>query len=269
MPNYPVLSAATILLKSANFYGGEDPTPIKVVAYFIFSRIFTIMKAKAIIVAAGSGTRFGASIPKALIELFGKPLVRWSAEIFGEIDAVDSIIVLAPMGFEKDFTNALSGLKKEFTITTGGITRTDSVRNGISILPTDCELVAIHDAARPLVSIEEIESVLIAAEKHGAATLATPVSDTLKLVEKDFITATADRSNLWAVQTPQVFRRKIIEEALSTSLSASPTDECALVEAIGYPIYIVKGSRRNIKITYPEDLEIAEALIGRKRNENL
>jgi 2-C-methyl-D-erythritol 4-phosphate cytidylyltransferase len=223
------------------------------------------MKATAIIVAAGSGTRFGAEIPKALVKLFGKPLVRWSAEVFCEIDTVESLIVIAPIGFEKDFRNALAGLNKKIKITAGGQTRTDSVRNGISILPSDCDIVAIHDAARPLISSQEITAVLLAAEKHGAATLATPVSDTLKLVEKDFIIGTVDRTKFWGVQTPQVFRRAIIEKALSASLDSSSTDDCALVETIGYPIYIVKGSRRNIKITYPEDLEIAEAVIAQNR----
>ncbi len=218
------------------------------------------MRVTVILVAGGSGVRFGAEIPKALVELGGKPLVRCSAEAFCGIDEVESIIVLAPEGFEKRFEGVLSGLSKKIIVGTGGAMRTDSVCNGIALAPDGCDIFAIHDAARPLVKIEDIQAVIKAANEHGAATLATPVSDTLKIVENETIIETVDRSRFWAVQTPQVFRAGLYRKALESAPS-SPTDDCAIVEGYGHPVRVVAGSRLNIKITYIEDLAIAEAIL--------
>lgn len=225
-----------------------------------FSGYYHDMKVTAIIVAAGSGTRLGAKIPKALVDIAGKPMVRWSAEKFCEIELIDSIIVLTPVGYEERFERALAGLSMPITMSVGGATRTDSVIKGIELVPDDCDIVAIHDAARPLVKIEDIRRVIDIAEKYGAATLATPVSDTLKIVENEIISETVDRSRYWAVQTPQVFGFELFRQALAKA-SRSSTDDCANVERYGHPVHIVRGSRKNIKITYSEDLDVAEAIL--------
>lgn len=222
------------------------------------------MRVAVIIVAGGSGVRFGAEIPKALVELGGKPLVRWSVEAFCGIDDVESIVVLAPEDFEVRFEAVLSDLSKKVIIGTGGETRTDSVRNGIALVPDGCDTVAIHDAARPLVKTEDIRAVLEAANEHGAATIATPVSDTLKIVEDETIIETVDRSKYWAIQTPQVFRFDMYKRALERA-KISPTDDCGIVEDYGYPVKVIAGSRLNIKITYPEDLFVAEAILKGRR----
>ena len=211
------------------------------------------------------GKRLGTGIPKALVKLAGKPLIRWSAEVLAGAESMDLIMAIAPAGYEEDFTEILAGISRPILIITGGKARTDSVRNGIEALPRNCNIVGIHDAARPLVEIPDIDRVFRAAEEFGAAALAVPVADTLKLVENDAIKKTVDRSGMWAVQTPQVFRRELIEKAVADiPPGGSYTDTCSLVERLGKPIHVVCGSRNNIKITYPEDLELAEALIARK-----
>ncbi|MGC9314805.1 MAG: IspD/TarI family cytidylyltransferase, partial [bacterium] len=122
--------------------------------------------------------------------------------------------------------------------------------------------VAIHDAARPLITIDDIRAVLEVAETTGAATLAHPVSDTIKMVEENIILDTVDRSRLWAVQTPQVFHRDIYAKAIQSAYSETATDDCALVEKSGHSVRVVPGSRINLKITYPEDKIIAEAILN-------
>ncbi len=219
------------------------------------------MKTAVIIPAAGSGTRFGESIPKALINLAGLPMVRWSAKAFCGIKQITSIIVLTPDGYETEFSTALENLDIVPIISRGGSTRAESVRIGMSLLPDDCKLVAIHDAARPLITTEDIRAVLEVAETTGAATLAHPVSDTLKTVEEKIILDTVDRSRLWAVQTPQVFHRDIYAKALQSSFSETATDDCALVEQSGHSVRVVPGSRINFKVTYPEDKIIVEAIL--------
>lgn len=220
------------------------------------------MKTAVIIPAAGSGTRFGESIPKALIKFAGLPMVRWSADAFRGIEQITSIIVLTPEGYETEFSTALENLGIAPIISRGGSTRAESVRIGMSLLSDDCELVAIHDAARPLITTDDIRAVLEVAETTGAATLAHPVSDTIKMVEENIILDTVDRRRLWAVQTPQVFHRDIYAKAIQSAYLETATDDCALVEKSGHSVRVVPGSRINLKITYPEDKIIAEAILN-------
>jgi len=219
------------------------------------------MSVTAIIVAAGSGQRLGADIPKALIQIAGSPIVLWSAEVMASVESITNLVIIAPSGFEDEIATALSNLAKPFIVATGGEMRTDSVRNGLRLVPDDCDFVAIHDAARPLVLRKDIEATILAAQESGAAVLGVPVADTLKSVDGDYIVGTVDRNGLWAVQTPQVFRRDLITEAISSSILTPATDDSVFIERIGHAVKIVKDSRTNLKITYSEDLAIAEAIL--------
>ncbi len=230
----------------------------------------------AVIAAAGSGERLGAGGPKAFVPLAGRPLVEWSIAALRATPGVRSIVVACPPGHVHD----LGG--HDLGVVDGGATRAQSVANALAAVGT--ELVAIHDAARPLVTPELIEAVvatLLADPEADGAIAATPVTDTLKrsmspdpsrpasspYLGSDVgrvIDETVDRAGLWAAQTPQVFR----VEALRRALEADPeqvesaTDEAMLVEAAGGRVLIHPSSAENLKVTTRFDLEVAEALIG-------
>jgi 2-C-methyl-D-erythritol 4-phosphate cytidylyltransferase len=218
----------------------------------------------AIIVAAGSGSRFGSDTPKQFAALAGKPVIIHTLEKFEACPAVDEIIlVLSEIG-RKHFEHALgdrpfSKLKK---IVTGGATRAESVRNGLDGVDQACEVVAVHDGARPLVTTEEITLTIAKAAETGAACLVAEATDTIKQIEGNVIRGTTDRSQLRRALTPQAFRIDIIGRAFENAdLNDAVTDECYLVEKLGVNISIVDGSPRNIKITRDDDLRIAEALL--------
>lgn len=219
----------------------------------------------AIIVAAGSGSRLGREIPKQFIEILGKPVVRYSMERFDEAPSVDSIVVVAASSEIGRFTAAASGfgIKKLHAIVAGGAARVHSVRLGLAAVHSKTELVAVHDAARPLVTVDEIERTLAAARRFGAACLTAPVSDTIKFVESDTINSTLDRGKLRRALTPQAFRLEILQRAFADGgADGNVTDESSLVEKLGHAVASVAGSARNIKITFPEDLIFAEALLA-------
>lgn len=215
----------------------------------------------AIIVAAGSGTRFGAGRPKQFVEILGKPLLAHTIERFESCPAVDRIVLVLPASEVENFPKIFSSPKLK-KIVAGGRTRAESVSNGLRVVAPETEIVAVHDGARPLVSIEEIEKTLAAARETGAACLVAPVSDTVKEVSGGKIIRTVDRTSLRRALTPQCFRLEILQKAFSEAdLSEAATDECFLVEKAGYEISVVDGSPKNIKITTPEDLILAEALL--------
>ena len=216
----------------------------------------------AIIVAGGSGERLGADVPKGFIELCGKTLIERSVAAFA--DLVEGMVVVVPSGWEDRAEGFLRPFGNRVKIIAGGKTRTESVRRGFAELDRGIDVVAIHDAARPLVERGDIIRAFDAAKASGAAALAIPVTDTLKVVEGDYIVRTLAREGLWAVQTPQVFERGLLERALAAT-DGDATDDCALVEAMGGKIRIVLGKRTNIKITYPDDLALAEALLKMER----
>jgi len=219
------------------------------------------MNVCAIIVGAGKGERLDAETPKSIVKLGDKPLVRWCVEAMAAVETITSIVVLAPSGYEQQIEDILQGIDRPVIVKTGGETRTDSVRIGVKSVAKSCNIVAIHDAARPLIKPSHILRVIIAAAEHGAAALATPVNDTLKRVEGECIISTQPRDNLWAVQTPQVFQRELLERALELlSQGVFLSDDCALLERIGESVRVVRGDATNIKITYPEDIIIAEAI---------
>ncbi|HHS50523.1 MAG TPA: 2-C-methyl-D-erythritol 4-phosphate cytidylyltransferase [candidate division Zixibacteria bacterium] len=214
-----------------------------------------------IIVAGGAGARFGGELPKAFTSLAGEPLVAHCARIFAALD-VNRIVVAVPHGWEAEARKILSQYSNVI-IVEGGETRKESVRRAFAELSEEIELVAVHDAARPLLRAEDAGRAFSVAVEFGASALAVPVADTLKLVDGGFIERTIPRDGLWAVQTPQVFRRELLSRALELDIDA--TDDCALVEALGEKVRIVEGRRDNIKITFPEDLALAEAILSSRK----
>jgi len=217
----------------------------------------------AIIVAAGAGHRLGSIRPKQFLELAGKPVIQYSLERFNECPSIDSIIVVVPDREINAFQRmALTlNLGKLGEVVAGGPTRAESVWNGLKAV-RNAEYVAVHDGARPLVTVDEIERTLAAAREFGAACLTAAVSDTIKTVANDEIKCTVDRSGLRRALTPQVFRTELLRRAFANvDLDESITDECYLVERLGHKIQSVPGSSRNIKITVADDYVIAEALL--------
>jgi 2-C-methyl-D-erythritol 4-phosphate cytidylyltransferase len=216
----------------------------------------------AIIVAAGSGERFKSEIPKQFLEINGKPVIVHTIERFQAAPSVDSIVLVLANDRIVEFGSLQKDPSKLSKIVAGGTNRAESVLNGLKAVAEDCEVVAVHDGARPLVSVEEIERTIAKAKETGAACLVAPVTDTIKSISGDAIAATLDRAKLRRALTPQAFRKDILRRAFELAdLNGSVTDECYLVEKLGHPISLVEGSSRNIKITNPEDLILAEALI--------
>jgi 2-C-methyl-D-erythritol 4-phosphate cytidylyltransferase len=222
------------------------------------------MKTTAIIVAAGSGSRFNSETPKQFLEIMGKPIVVHAIERFDAAPSVDAIVLVLGKDHVAKFD--LSHLKKVTAIVAGGDSRSRSVLNGFDAVPSNTEIVAVHDGARPLVTVDEIERTIAKAKQTGAACLVAPVTDTIKSIRGEEIAATLDRSQMRRALTPQVFKIEVLRKAFEdVELDNNVTDECYLVETLGHPISIVEGSSRNIKITHEEDLLLAEALM--KANE--
>lgn len=219
----------------------------------------------AIIPAGGVGSRMGLDMPKQYYELMGVPILVHTLRAFESTPEIDGVIVVVPED-HLVATQALVdqyGLGKVQQVVTGGVLRQDSVARGLAAVPDETEFVAVHDGARPLVAPELIGRCLQVARKQGAAMAAIAVKDTLKDVDPGgMIRATVDRSSLWQAQTPQVMRPAVLRRALA---AVGPdfvgTDEAAFLEAIGEKMVVVEGSERNIKITRPEDLQIAKALL--------
>lgn len=219
-------------------------------------------KISAVIVAAGEGTRFGSSRPKQLSLLAGRPVLSHSLAVFQSLPEISEIILVLP---EKWLTLIEAEAVLPFGFTKvkcrpGGTNRTESTRLGFAA--SSGSIVLIHDGVRPLVSPEIIRAVIAATERHGAALAAVPVCDTLKDVADSLVLKTIDRTNLWQAQTPQGFQRPILAQALALDAPVA-TDDVALIEMLGLSAAVVPGSRRNLKITIPEDLEMAEAYLNK------
>jgi 2-C-methyl-D-erythritol 4-phosphate cytidylyltransferase len=215
--------------------------------------------AVALIVAAGLGERLGASRPKALVELAGRPLVHWSVDVLASVASIERIVVALPAGAEAPAGTV--GVR-------GGAVRSESVRLALAAVgPGDPVLV--HDAARPLLSVELVQATLSAVgeDRVHCAIAATPVTDTVKQTDDELlVTRTLDRAGLWAVQTPQVFRRDALERALDVGedVLAQATDDAWLVERAGGRVVVVAAPPENLKVTTPLDLALAELLLARR-----
>ena len=220
-------------------------------------------KIGAIIVGAGSSRRLGRD--KVFISLAGKPMLAWSIDTCQNSKLIDQITVVlnqAKLDLGRKIANE-RGWSKVVEICPGGRRRQDSVRQGLNELE-DCDWVMIHDCARPFLNEDLIRDGLEAVQATGAAVAAVPIKDTVKLGGSDMLVSkTLNREELWAVQTPQLFRFDIIAAA-HEQIKDDVTDDAAMVERLGYKVRLYMGSYDNIKITTPEDLVLAELIAGKK-----
>lgn len=225
-------------------------------------------KTAAIIPAGGIGKRMGLGRPKQFQDLAGVPLLVHTLRAFEDIDEITATIVAAPI----DAVNQVRLMAKKhrltkITVVAGGKLRQDSVQAGLAHVPADCDFVAVHDGARPLIDADLIRRCLEAARKNGAAMAALPAKDTMKEVDGDgTILRTVDRENIWQAQTPQVVATDVLRRAFAEGRKQGfiGTDEASFLELIHQKMTVVPGSEKNIKITRPDDLLIAEALLMKK-----
>ena len=229
------------------------------------------MKVGAIIAAAGFGRRMKADRPKQLLALNGIPIIIHTIRKFDISRVIDYIIVTAPRESVIEVSELVKSaeFQKPVIVVQGGERRQDSIASGLNHLQPGTDIVAVHDGVRPFVSTDDIENAVRQAERTGAAVLAVPIVDTVKQVEKDIIDSTLTREHLVLAQTPQVFRTEILKQAFdrATKDEYYGTDESSLVERLGHPVAIVRGSERNIKITRPSDLSLARAFLEEERAE--
>lgn len=222
------------------------------------------MDIAGIIVAAGIGARLGDSTvggggPKALRVLAGKPLVRWSAEKL-QAGGVNKLIVVCASQHRLEFQQCLSGLAADLTLCDGGSTRQESVSNGLRQLPAGCQVVLVHDAARPLTPPDVIRRVIEAVlSGAGAVVPVVPVTDTIRQVRANG-SQVIDRNQLRAVQTPQGFRPEVLLASHRSSAGKNLTDDAGVCEAAGHPVTMVAGDALAMKITNPSDFVLAQAL---------
>jgi 2-C-methyl-D-erythritol 4-phosphate cytidylyltransferase len=212
-----------------------------------------------IVAAAGSGTRLGAEEPKAFIPLGGRPLLAWSLTTFRELPGCAQVVLVVPAGLGARARELLG--PGGGTVVPGGDRRQDSVWAALAAVGPGVELVAVHDAARPLVAAEDIRRTLDAAAAAGGAILARPVTDTLKRVAGDRIVGGADRAALWRAETPQIFRPAVLRTAYEKWAGGLATDEAQMVEAAGGEVRVVEARAWNPKITYRTDLELVKKVV--------
>lgn len=215
----------------------------------------------AVIVAAGSGTRMNSKLPKQFIEIAGKPLLRHTVEKFLAMTVPPEIIIVMSEEY-KEYWKAYcrrSDFLERYTLPTGGFTRFHSVKNALEYVP-DGALVAVHDGVRPFVTPEFLEAMFREAEKCGAVAPVVPLVESIRELT-DGGSVPADRSRFVSVQTPQVFHSEILKKAYLQSYDTSFTDDLTVVQKAGFPVRTVEGLRYNVKITSPEDLELAGVLL--------
>ncbi|ABO65468.1 2-C-methyl-D-erythritol 4-phosphate cytidylyltransferase [Geobacillus thermodenitrificans] len=223
------------------------------------------MNYEAIVLAAGQGKRMNAGMNKQFIELGGEPLIVRTLKVFDGDERCNGIVLVVNPTERGQFEQLFERyrIRKVVAFADGGQERQHSVYNGLQALRSG-EIVLIHDGARPFVRIRHLHELADAAVQYGAAIPAVRVKDTIKKVDGLFVEQTIDRSSLWAVQTPQAFRLSLIMEAHEEAKKAGylGTDDASLVERLGRPVKILEGDYRNIKLTTPEDLLFAEAILA-------
>ena len=222
----------------------------------------------AIVAAAGSSTRMGAGANKLLEPLGGNPVLAWTLQALDQSTAVDSIVIASREEDILTFSELCRTyeIRKPVKVVRGGVNRTESVLLAALEADSRTELLAVQDGARPLVTPELIDRVIMKADRYNAAVPVISVKDTVKVVQDDHITSTPDRNTLRAVQTPQVFEATLLKAALQAALDADApqTDDAAAVERLGKVVYFVEGEESNIKITTPIDRIVAEAILAER-----
>ena len=224
-------------------------------------------KAYAIIPAGGRGTRMGAACPKQFLKLGGLPLLIHTLRAVARARTISGIIVVVPadhLAFTEDMLKEYPVARVE-KVVAGGRLRQDSVAAGLALVPEECDVVAVHDGARPLVSPQLIDACVGRARQTGAAMAAVAVHDTIKEVDEEgVIRRTVDRTRLWRAQTPQVVRLSLLRQAFAQAAAQGfvGTDEASFLEMTGHDMAIVEGSEQNIKVTQPADVALAESLLG-------
>ena len=216
----------------------------------------------AVIVAAGSASRMGG-IDKVMAPLGGIPMVARTVAAFQGCDAIAEIVIVTRPDLIRPISALCAGMDKVRAVVAGGSSRQESVGLGLNALSKNVELAAIHDGARPLITEAVIDRTVRAANSYGAAAPAVPVKDTIKVVVGGLVEKTPDRATLQGVQTPQVFDFDLLRGALKKAQeeNAAVTDDCSAVERLGMKVKIVEGDERNLKVTTPMDLKIAEMLL--------
>ena len=222
----------------------------------------------AIIVAGGSSQRMG--FDKLLAPLAGKPVVAHSVAVFEQMESVTGIVLVARADRLSEYEEVVRshGFQKVMAVIPGGLRRQDSVLRGLEQTGANSDFVAVHDAARPLVSPDLVERIFELARRHGGAASGAPVIDTLKRVDRDdVVIGGVERANLFAVQTPQIFRRELLETAYRVVFDAAieVTDEISAIERVGGKVVLVPNDEPNFKITYPADLPLAEFILRQRR----
>ncbi len=235
------------------------------------------MRMVAVVLGGGTGQRLGAAMPKQLLTLGGRTLIEHCVAAFEQAPGVDEILVVMARGYTEQVRAMLAdgGYRKVTAVIEGGVTRPDSTRAALAAVaadggdPAGCG-VLLHDAARPLVDQRIIADCVAALGRHQAAGVAVPASDTIVITDNGVMHSMPRRETLWRCQTPQCFRLAVIaraHELAAADPDFAPTDDCGVVLRYlpGVDVHIVQGSERNIKITYPQDLVVAEALIAGER----
>ena len=226
------------------------------------------MSVSAVIVAAGISKRMNNGVDKLAVQLSGKPLLAWTISRFESTEIIDEIIVVTredEIGKVKEMTK-LEGFRKVSSVVKGGSYRQQSSHNGLKAISNDSKVVLIHDGARPLIRSSDIKRIAESAEENGAALLAVPSKDTVKEVHNGKVTQTLPRESVWLAQTPQGFRKELLQEAFSSAEKEGyiGTDEAALVERIGKDVTIVEGHNSNIKVTVASDIGLVQSLLKRE-----
>ena len=224
-----------------------------------------------VIPAGGLGTRLGHRTPKQFLALGGAPILVETLRHFVRHPRVDFIVIVAPSGHLDRTRRLLDRVahRTAATVVVGGATRQESVAHGLAAVPADGRIVIVHDAVRPFITRALIDAVVHAADAGGAAICALPIAETVKRVTGDLVVeATIDRAGLWAVQTPQAFRAALLREAHDKARrdGVVGTDDAMLVERLGHPVRVVRGSESNVKITTPADLRRARGALRRGRS---
>lgn len=221
----------------------------------------------AIIAAAGTGSRMKADMNKQYIPLLGKPMLVYTLEAFQQNEDIKSIILVAGKEelkyCKKNIVDGF-GITKVDRLVEGGSTRQQSVYNALKNIPSECDIVLVHDGARPVIKQELISKCINEAELYGAVSAGVLIKETVKIVEKNnYVEYTPNRENVWVTQTPQAFRRELLEMAHENAAKQkiTATDDAFLVELLGYKVKMVEGYYENIKVTTPEDLVTAEAIL--------